>query len=98
MKRLNILLAGIILATLACDNQQWKTMEIIAVEKYHATRVWVVYKDREGKCRRESLFQSDTVNCFGTVVFAEDYLSGRKPFGPIAGKEKEYRKYCESNK
>lgn len=94
----NSLLLGLILVIFACDNGQWKTTEIIAVEKYHATRVWVIYKDRDGKCRKESLFQSDTVNCFGTVVCAEEYLSGRKGYGSVAGQEKEYQKYLQQKK
>lgn len=96
MRFLSVLfLVFVALFSSSCDTQQWKTTQVVAVEKYHATRVWVVYKDQDGKCRRESLFQSDTVNCFGAVICADDYLSGRKPYGPMTGQEKEYQEYLQ---
>lgn len=90
-----LFIAFIALSLFSCEFPYWQTTKVVAVEKYHATRVWVVYKDRDGKYRKASLFQSDTINVFGTVVYADDYLSGRKPYGPLPGQEKEYQEYLK---
>lgn len=98
MRFLKVVFLGAVLFLCSCDVEKWKPTKIVAVEKYHDTRVWVIYKDKDGKCRKESLFQSDTVNCFGSVVCAEEYLSGRKSYGAVPGQENEYQKYLKQKK
>lgn len=80
---------------LSCEVPHWQATKVVAVEKYHATRVWVVHKDRDGKYRKASLFQSDTINVSGTVIYADEYLSGRKAYGPLRGQEREYQEYLK---
>ena len=87
-----------VLAILACENKCLRPTKVIAVEPYHATRVWIIYKDSDEKYRKESLFQADTINVCGAIIYADDYLCGRKPYGPIDGQKKEYQKYLGQKK
>ncbi len=88
----------IALSLLSCEVLYRQATKVVAVEKYHATRVWVVYKDCDGKYRKASLFQSDTINVFGAVIYADDYLSGRKKYGHLPGQEEEYQNYLNRKK
>jgi hypothetical protein len=70
--------------------------KIIAVEPHHATRIFVIYKDKNGLYYRDTIHQSNIVTGGTTVINPHDYLSlydGKKPYGPLPNCEKEYKEY-----
>jgi hypothetical protein len=88
-----LIIAAAVFASACGQESRCQNAEIIAVEPYHATRVWVVYKDPDGRYHRESLFQTDSITACGVTVRAEDYLSGHNAYGAVPSQEREYLKY-----
>ena len=72
---------------------------IVAVLPQHATRVIVVYRDKNGLMYDESLHQSNTETDGKIIVNPQDYLSlygGKKDYGPMPGYEVEYQEYLKT--
>ncbi|MDO8260377.1 MAG: hypothetical protein Q7T50_02660 [Candidatus Magasanikbacteria bacterium] len=70
--------------------------KIIAVEEHHATRIFVIYKDKNGSYYSDTIHQATTVTDGATTINPHDYLSlygGKKSYGPLPGCEKEYQDY-----
>lgn len=92
-----ILVAFVIFVLVGCNETNRLGMEkIIAVEEHHATRVFIIYKDKNGSYYNATIHQSNTVTDGITTINPHDYLSlygGKRPYGPIPGCEKEYQNY-----
>ena len=70
--------------------------KIIAIEPHHATRIFVIYKDKNGLYYSDTIHQSNTVTDGTTTINPHDYLSlygGKKPYGLLPNCEKEYQDY-----
>jgi hypothetical protein len=67
--------------------------KIVTVEPQHATRVIVVYKDKNGLYYEISLHHAFTEDDGYVKIDPREYLDGKKPYGPLPGREKEYQEY-----
>lgn len=68
--------------------------KIIAVEPHHATRVLVVYKDKNGRYYTDTIHQSNSITDGTITINPHDYLAGyggKKSYGPLPGCEQEYQ-------
>ena len=103
MKYINTLILLLLLALLSDCKEGPKKMgieKIIAVEPHHATRITVVYKDKNGMYYRTSLHQSRIITDGFITINPHDYLIGygdKKTYGPIKGQDKEYLKFKIDN-
>jgi len=72
-----ILAAIMIFGVVGCHRESKLGIErIIAVEKDHATRISVTYKDKNGSYYKTSFHQSQTITDGTTTINPHDYLSG----------------------
>ena len=93
-----IIAIGITLIFSACNESQKRLgpEKIILVDKYHYTRIFITYKDRNGQTYKETIHQTYKFRCGDIVIDPHDFLGiygGEMPYGPFdAGRYAEYKK------
>ena len=78
-------LVGIVLGSSAgCDqdpNPERGIDEILEVQPHHATRIMIVYRDRNGETYTRSTHHSNTFTDKNVSLHPSDFLTGRYPYG-----------------
>lgn len=81
-----------------CGESIIKEENVIGIVKQHDTRVNVICEVGKGKYVERSIHRSQAAVCGKEIVVADDYLSGKKSFGPVPGKEDKFNNYINKEK
>jgi hypothetical protein len=82
-----------IIFAFGCGESIIKEEIVIGIVKQHDTRINVVCEIGKGKYVERSIHRSQAAVCGNSIVVADDYLSGKKPFGPLLGCEEKFEDY-----
>jgi hypothetical protein len=91
------LTAIVFLLLLGCEALPEKE-KFIGIEAYHDTRVKVICEVGKGKFTERTIHRFQAAVCGADVVKAEEYLNGKRKYGPLPGCEERYNAYLESKK
>jgi hypothetical protein len=71
----------------------------IGIVKHHDTRIKVICEVGKDKYVERNIHRSQAAVCGQEIVVADEYLSGKKTFGPLPGFEDKFENYLrEKNK
>jgi hypothetical protein len=80
-----------------CESSMQKE-EFIGVEEHHGTRINVICENKKGEFTEKTIHKSQVAVCGNAAIKAEDYLSGKKKYGPLPGCEEKYKNYLSKKK
>lgn len=98
MKNINIFGALFFAMVIAanCGEPAVREEIVIGILKQHDTRISVICEIGGGKYLEKSIHGSQSVICGSIAINADDYLSGKKKYGPLPGQKAKYDEYLKS--
>jgi len=93
-----VILIVLVIASLQMhyDDRQIKELGIdyvIAIELQHSTRVYMIYKDKNGLVYTSSVHCSATIKIENETIHVGSYLNGTKKCGAFENRKEEYYNY-----
>lgn len=79
-----------------CAESAIKQEIVIGIVKQHDTRINVICEVGKGKYIEKSVHGSQSVVCGAVTINAEDYLCGKKEYGPFPGHKNKFNDYLKS--